>query len=212
MADKDQKASKLLNRAYSLETEADSKALYGDWADTYDETMMDGMGYLTPTKTAELLARRLPNSRALILDVGAGTGLAGVELSRLGYLNMHAIDYSAEMLSVAERRGIYEKLIEADLNDKLDVGANCYDAIICTGTFTHAHVGAQCLDELFRILKPGGIFACTIHKDVWEPAGFKKKVPELEQSGLLRTVSKKSGIYFSNSTEEEGWYIVWEKT
>lgn len=211
MADEDQKASKLLKRAYSLETEADSKALYSDWADTYDETMMDGMGYLTPTKTAELLVEYFPHSQALILDVGAGTGLAGVQLSRRGYTNMDAIDYSAEMLRVAGKRGIYGKLIEADLNGQLDVPAATYDAMICTGTFTHAHVGAQCLDELFRILKPGGIFACTIHKDVWTPAGFEKKIPALEQSGVFKTVSKEAGVYFSASSKEEGWYIVWEK-
>ena len=211
MTDKNQKSSKLLARAYSLETEADSKALYSDWADTYDKSMMDDMGYLTPTKTAKLLAEYLQDRQALILDVGAGTGLAGLELSKQGFNNMHAVDYSAEMLGVAGKRGIYGKLIEADLNGLLDISSATYDAMICTGTFTHAHVGAQCLDELFRVLKPGGVFACTIHKDIWSPADFENKVPALEKSGVLKTVSKKPGIYFSTSTEEEGWYIVWEK-
>ncbi len=211
MTEKDQKAEKLVARAYAVETDAESKALYSDWADTYDQSMMDGLGYLTPTNTAELLAQHAPDKNALVLDVGAGTGLAGVELSNRGYRNLHAVDFSAEMLDVAGKRGIYGKLIEADLNRPLEISENTYDAMICTGTFTHAHVGAACLDELFRILKPGGIFACTVHKDIWEPAGFEEKVPAMEQSGLVQTLTKDMGTYYSTSTEKEGWYIVWKK-
>lgn len=205
------KADELLARAYALQTETESKALYRDWAQTYDETMLDGLGYVTPQRTADLLSSALHDRQANILDVGAGTGLAGVELARHGFVNLDALDYSAQMLAVAGKRGIYQNLLEADLNQPLELENETYDALICTGTFTHAHVGAACLDELFRILKPGGGFACTVQKDIWDEAGFKKTCERLENSDIMTTQSFEPGTYFETSTEPDGWFILWQK-
>ena len=203
-------AKSLLQRAYSLEGSDESRKLYAEWAQTYDKTMLEGLGYLTPGTTAELLARFEPDTSARILDVGSGTGLAGVALSGFGFRNLDALDYSPQMLGVAKNRNIYNDLFEADLNRPLALSSGCYDALICTGTFTHAHVGAGCLDELLRILKPGGHFACTVHKDIWHSEGFEDKSASLLATGVIKTVYKDMGIYYAGSTEPEGWYIVWQ--
>ena len=54
-------AAKLLERAYALESDEQSRALYRDWAETYDQTMLDGLNYLSPATVAGLLARHMPN-------------------------------------------------------------------------------------------------------------------------------------------------------
>lgn len=209
-------ADALLKRAYTLEDDTETKSLYRDWASSYDKTMLHNLGYLTPRKTASLLSGILARKDALILDVGSGTGLAGEYLAKDGYTNLHALDYSSEMLAVAAERKtggskIYSKLIEADLNEALPLGDATYDAMICTGTFTHAHVGADCLAELFRILKPGGVFACTVHKDIWQPQGFDEEVRRLASCGVMRTAGMTMDIYFETDEEPQGWYIIWEK-
>ena len=201
----------LLERAYALQDEAEARALYRDWAASYDRTMLDGLGYLTPKRTAALLASRNGERGLPVLDVGCGTGLAGLELAGHGYRVIDGLDYSPEMLAVARSRGIYRDLHEADLNAPLPIGDATYAAMISTGTFTHAHVGAQCLDELFRLLAPGGLFACTVHKDVWEPAGFAAQTRRLEAAGILTTLSMEPGTYYSTSSEPEGHYILWRR-
>ena len=40
-----------------------------------------------------------------ILDVAAGTGLVGVELVKVGFKNIVALDYSQEMLDLAKEKG-----------------------------------------------------------------------------------------------------------
>ena len=40
-------------------------------------------------------------------------------------------------------------------------------------------MAANCLDELFRILKPGAPFAFAVKLDVWESLGFKDKLAAL---------------------------------
>lgn len=209
-------AKELLKRAYSLRTEEETHSLYADWADSYDETMIDGLGYLTPRKTASLLAECLPDRKSEILDVGSGTGLAGEHLAVHGFSTIDALDYSNEMLVVAaarvhQEKSVYRNTVLADLNGPLDLASDSYDAMICTGTFTHAHVGASCLEELFRVLKPGGLFACTVQKDVWSDAGFDVAVKELAQQGIMRTKGMTMGEYFESDEEPQGWYIIWER-
>lgn len=207
----DASADEMLVRAHSLKDETETKELYRDWAETYDDTMVGGLGYLSPEKAAKLLALYVSDNNACILDVGTGTGLVGKELKTLGYSNIEGIDYSAPMLEVAHATGAYQNLHEADLNEPLSIADNTYDALICIGTFTHGHVGADCLDELFRILKPGGNFVTAIRKDYWEPAGFAAKIEELTRKGEISTVANDEDNNYTDSEEAESWFIVWVK-
>ena len=85
--DKDS-SQELLARAYSLSNDEETKALYREWAETYDETMLDGLGYLTPRKTAHMLSTLVKDKSIRILDVGSGTGLAGESLADHGFTNI----------------------------------------------------------------------------------------------------------------------------
>ncbi len=208
-------SEKLLARAYALASDEDTKALYRDWAKTYDDTMLDGLAYLTPSKTAQLFSEYVNDKTFKILDVGSGTGLAGQELAQRGYKNIDALDYSIEMLAIAKARvhnnqPVYQTLFEADLNQPLALDDNLYDAMICTGLFTHAHVGAQCLPELLRILKPGSFFATTIHKDIWSSGGFETTLNSLTKQGVLKIHNASMDIYFKTDKEPQGSYILWE--
>lgn len=215
MSKKSNASQALLARAYALSNDEETKALYQDWASTYDETMLDGLAYLTPSKTADILCSVVTDKSALVLDVGSGTGLAGQNLAKRGFKNIHALDYSSAMLGVAQARQhngkqVYNEIIQADLNQKLVLRSKTYDAIICTGLFTHAHVGAGCLPELFRILKPKSFFATTVHKDVWLEAGFEDAVEALRREGYLKTHLKELDIFFETDEEPQGYYIIWE--
>ncbi|MCB1428224.1 MAG: methyltransferase domain-containing protein [Nitratireductor sp.] len=198
----------MLARAYALEDQSQALALYRDWAADYDATMLDGLGYLTPSRTAKLLAGLVDDKATPILDVGSGTGLAGVELASLGYTLLDAVDISPEMLAVAAARSVYRNLVEADLTRSLPIADATYGAMICTGTFTHAHVGAQSLDELMRCLAPGGIFACTIHGDVMEPSGF---ADWLNGNDSIEMLYREPGTYYRDSKQPEGLYLAWRK-
>ena len=215
MEQKSNSPKELLSRAYALSSDEETRALYRDWASTYDETMMGGLDYLTPQKTAKLLSTVVKDKTVRVLDVGAGTGLAGQSLAELGFANIDALDYSNAMLGVAKLREqggkpVYQNCIQADLNKRLTLEDNAYDAMICTGLFTHAHVGANCLPELFRILKPASYFATTVHKDIWKSSGFDVMTNTLEAQGLIKTHSSIMDIFFKTDEEPQGSYIVWK--
>ncbi len=207
----DDAAEALLKRAYETDRPDEQLALYRDWAGTYDETMIDGLGYLSPSNCANLLAEHLPDRTADIIDIGCGTGLAGAALAAHGYRTIDGLDISQAMLDVAGGRGIYRNLFVADLLGRVNVDDATYGGAICTGTFTHAHVGAACLDEICRILAPGAVFAFTVHRDVLGPMGFADKLADLQAQDILHLLAHHNGKYFEDGDPQEGNYFAYRK-
>ena len=52
----DPKSAELLRRAYALDDTGDGPQLYREWADTYDTTMLGGLGYVSPRLVVGLAA------------------------------------------------------------------------------------------------------------------------------------------------------------
>jgi predicted TPR repeat methyltransferase len=203
----DPQSAALLRRAYDLADSADGQQLYEEWAATYDTTMLDGLRYASPRLLVAAMVRHLASLDAPILDLGCGTGLVGAELAAHGATAIDGLDLSASMMEVAARRGIYRRLIAADLTRVLPIESATYGAAVCAGTFTSGHVDASCLDEVVRVLVPGGLLACTVHHSVWEPLGFRAGFERLTASGRLREAERRE-IGFYDNTEHDGLLLV----
>jgi len=184
---------------------------YRKWAADYDHQMLDELGYTSPTKIAQQLSQYLPDTQSTVFDIGCGTGLTCVFLAAKGYTNLDGIDLSPDMVRVASERGIYRELLVGDVNQALERDDESYDAVISSGTFTHGHVGPEPLDEIFRILKPGGILACTIHQDLWTSMGFEEKLAALAAKGIASPVSCEMDSYYKDR-DPEGWFCVYRKS
>jgi len=202
--------SEFVDAAYNLEDEASMVEFYRKWAEDYDHQMLDQLGYTSPTTIAQQLSEHLTKTDAAVFDVGCGTGLTCVYLAEKGYSNLDGIDLSPDMVRVAGQRGIYRDLLVGDINQALEREDASYDGVISSGTFTHGHVGPQPLDEIFRILKPGGILACTVHEDLWESMGFRAKLDALVDAGITSRLSLQKGSYYRNGPPE-GWFCVYQK-
>lgn len=199
-----------VDEAYHLQSAEDMAAFYRKWAADYDHQMLEELDYLSPNRIAEKLAEQLLRKDAEILDLGCGTGLTCRLLAERGYRLLDGVDLSPEMLGVAGERGIYRNLIEADLNQPLPLESASYDGVISSGTFTHGHVGPEPLGEIFRVLKPGGVLACTVHQDLWQSLGFEARFAELVEQGIAEQVSNELGSYFGGSPPE-GWFCVYRR-
>ncbi len=206
----ERQAKAFLQDAYALETEADTRAFYERWAQGYDTQLERGLRYIAPRILAETLARYQSGVDEAILDVGCGTGLTGCCLRELGFQTIDGIDFSPAMLDKAAEKRVYRKLIEADLNLRLHLNDAAYAAIISTGTFTFGHVGAEPIEELVRVLAPGGHFACTVHRGIWDDKGFARTFSALERAGAIHTLERRTGQFFENG-EPEALYCVFRR-
>ena len=173
-----------LDNAYEINGPEEARALYGDWAETYDESFGAGWGYIAPREIAALYRDAMEVDEPL-LDIGAGTGLVAEHLRDL---TVDALDITDEMLAVAARKGIYRELINADLTQPLDLPAGAYGGVICCGTFTHGHVGPECLPELLRITRAGALFVCGTIAPVLDGLGFGSALASLVAAGRITPV------------------------
>lgn len=171
---------KLWEATYEAETLDELASAYGKWAGLYDKDTVEVMGYVGPQLAAAMLDNHLAGKSCRVLDAGCGTGLVGEVLNDLGYENVDAMDYSKDMLDVAQKKDIYNKLFQDDMSRKLKIPDDSYDATICVGTFTFAHVGPDAFEELLRVTKPGGHICFTIRDGAYEEYGYRNKMLDLE--------------------------------
>ena len=189
-----------LEKVYTAKNHEELMDAYKDWAADYDTDTVDNFGYVAHIASAEALDKSLTSKDAYILDAGCGTGLVGEALAKKGYDKMDALGYSKEMLDESERKKIYQRHIQADLSKPLDIESDCYDAVVCTGTFTYGHVKDTAFDELIRITKPGGIICFTIREGAYEDYGYRQRMIALEQTQSWELL----GMYDTDYLKKEG--------
>ncbi|MCU9847004.1 class I SAM-dependent methyltransferase [Defluviimonas sp. WL0024] len=172
-----------LGAVYGAASADEVARLYDGWAESY-EAEMAAAGYRHPTICLALLARHLPRGAAPLLDAGAGTGLLGDWLGILGYPEVEALDLSEGMLAIAARKGVYTRLHRLALGRTLPFADGAFAAVVSAGVFTSGHVGAEGLDELVRICRPGGVIVLTVKTTLWQQ-GFARRIAELTPAVTL---------------------------
>lgn len=160
-----------LDSAYGLSSPEDNKKLYRAWAETYDQGFADSQNYILH----EAVARHFAQLGGLgpVLDVGAGTGLCGEVLRAEDVTHIHGTDISPEMLERAASKGIYEELFESDLLQGLPCADNSFSGAVSSGTFTLGHLGPEPLDDVCRVVQPGGLIVISINAQHYSEAGFE---------------------------------------
>ena len=140
------------------------------------------MGYAAPRRIAETFLAEGGAEAGPVLDIGAGTGLLAEHLPGL---TVDGIDLSPEMLAQAGAKGLYRNRIEANLLKPLDIPDASYGGFTSSGTFTHGHVGPDCLPELLRIARPGALFVCGVVPPVYDGMGFGSALAQLVARGAI---------------------------
>lgn len=187
-----------LSDAYGLATPDDSRRLYRDWAESYDETFVEAHGYVYHREIAKLFARL--GGKGPALDIGCGTGVVGKALTARP---VDGLDISPEMLAAARAKGGYRNLIEADLTATLPIPDGAYNSLISAGTFTEGHVGAGALDELVRIAAPGALFVLGVNKRVFDELGFPEVLARLAASGAIEPPRFETGRIYAEGAGHE---------
>jgi len=199
-------------RAYGARTKDDLVDLYSDWSSTYERDH-EAIGFFGHVLSADVLARHLPpGDDVRVLDAGAGTGLAGAELARRGYEHLTAIDLSEAMLAKAREKGVYEDVRPVDLSLPVDAfETDRFDGAILVGVFSFGQAPAQALDEILRVVRPGGMVVFTMRTDFFEQdaMGVRSKLEELEEAGAWRRVDLTEPQPYLPRKDPDALFRVW---
>lgn len=188
-----------LGAVYGAGSQREIAEQYDRWASTYDADMSIA-GYRHPAVCLALLARHLPRGAAPVLDAGAGTGLIGEWMDILGYPHVEALDISEGMLACARAKGVYKAFHKLALGSGLPFDTNSYAGVTATGVFTTGHVGAEGIDELVRVCRPGGVIVLSVKETLWS-GGFADHVSGLQEAGQA-TLVEQTGPYVSMPGEK----------
>jgi len=110
-------------------------------------------------RAIRLLMKHSPSD---ILDVATGTGDFAIESLKTGAQKITGVDISEEMLAVGrakiEKLGLGHRIIlQKGDSEKLDFLDNSFDAVTVAFGVRNFENLSKGIDELFRVLKPGGI-------------------------------------------------------
>jgi len=159
----------------------DKQALFDDWASTYDQDLVNDLGYVADAEACRLFISLVTDRQARILDAGCGTGLVGRRLKQAGYTDIHGNDYSEKMLDEARATDTYQSLEQHDLTLPVETDQP-YDAAISVGVFAFSVPSAEHLVNITRSLKPDGKAIVTVNGKAWKEADWESKLDGFDQT------------------------------
>jgi predicted TPR repeat methyltransferase len=138
--------------------------LYQRFSVFYESNMCDELGYEGPLHLRSAIEQTLGGRSGLsVLDLGCGTGLAGLEVvdraSRLV-----GIDLSPDMIEQARRQDIYDELHVAEVTTWLDHSQEQFDLIIACDTLIYFGDLRQVISLANKRLAPNGVIAFSVER------------------------------------------------
>jgi len=150
------------------------------------------------------LIHGIPSDSRTILDVCSGTGDIAMGISnRLTESHVTALDFSSAMLQVARTRSLKSHLSNIDfvLGDALSLpfADDSFDAVTISFGIRNTADYLKTLQEIYRVLKPGGGFFCM--------EAFYPESPLLKGvlSAYCRHIVPFFGRLFTGSSGEYSW-------
>jgi ubiquinone/menaquinone biosynthesis C-methylase UbiE len=109
-------------------------------------------------KEAQAIAHRLP-SGAAVLEVAPGPGFLAIELAKLGPFRIVGLDISKSFVSMATenaaRAGVGVTFREGNAA-AMPLEPNSFDFACCRAAFKNFSEPVQAINEMYRMLRPGG--------------------------------------------------------
>jgi len=177
--------------------------------------------YQLPRILIDMLPQSALKNNIKILDIGVDIGQVAQELYQQSIPSeLHGLDVTAKEFGEKHR---YADFIIADITQKTPLADHTYDLAICSnvlgalGEFDNTGawkphgfhesefsdyptlVGATCLEEILRILRPGAIFVFSVTRAFWPE--FDHKLNQMEYQGQIKLL-KHSWEY-----HQDGYYM-----
>ncbi len=138
------------------------RALFDRYADRFDQDLVGKLGYAAPDLLRAAVDRVVPGAAGLrVLDLGCGTGLAGVTFKPLA-AHLAGVDLSPRMVEKARQRGVYDELGVGDVVEAMERSTSGWDLLVAADVLVYIGDLAPIFAAAAHTLPPGGHFAATV--------------------------------------------------
>jgi ubiquinone/menaquinone biosynthesis C-methylase UbiE len=110
------------------------------------------------TKLARRIDRLLPHGSA-VLEIAPGPGYFCIELAKLGSYAITGLDISHTFVEIARKKAA-DAGVQVDFRQgnasSMPLANDCFDLLLCRAAFKNFGQPVRALQEMCRVLKPGG--------------------------------------------------------
>ncbi|CAO3378346.1 tetratricopeptide repeat protein [Azospirillum argentinense] len=149
------------------------RALFDRYADRFDQDLVGKLGYSAPALLREAVDRLgaasgvgVPERGApglRVLDLGCGTGLAGVAFRPLAG-HLAGVDLAPRMVEKARARALYDELSVGDVVAALAPAPGSWDLLVAADVLVYLGDLTALFEGAAKALRPAGRFAATVER------------------------------------------------
>jgi predicted TPR repeat methyltransferase len=138
--------------------------MFDHFAPSYDQRLA-AIGFRVPQLIGRALQQVLGqgDGRLRVFDGGCGTGLCGPVLKPYAS-RLTGVDLSPGMLQKAQRRGLYDTLVESELTAFLQRSPEHFDLTVFSDTLCYFGDLHDVIEATARSLRPGGLTVFSVEK------------------------------------------------
>lgn len=175
------------------------RTLFDQYADRFDTALREKLAYRGPELLLEAVraacatqARELRFGAAL--DLGCGTGLAGVLFAPL-VDRLDGVDLSPAMLEKARALGLYAALEAGEMGAALGaVPAASLDLVLAADALCYVGDLAPIFHAARAALAPGGLFAFTLETHDGAGVLLRETLRYAHEQGYVRALAQDAGL------------------
>ncbi len=171
--------------------------LFDQYSDNFEQSLLDRLEYRVPEQLFALAKQCVPDTvYAHGLDLGCGTGLAGI-LFRPLCSHLTGVDLSEKMLAKAAEKGVYDQLAAADVVRFMQQEEQRYDLVLAADLLTYLADLASLMQAVTRIAAPSCLF-------IFSTEHGKQRNWQVRPTGRFAH----SPAYVARVAAENGWQII----
>jgi predicted TPR repeat methyltransferase len=177
------------------------RRLFDQYAARFETALVERLDYCGPALLREAVAAVMwqadrPLRFDIMLDLGCGTGLAGVAFRPFAG-SLVGVDLSPAMIAQAQAKDLYRRLVAADVLDALKVEAaeqTRYDLAIAADVFVYVNELGPIVDAVSGIITPDGLFAFTVETHAGEGVKLLPTLRYAHAEDYVRAVLRNAGL------------------
>jgi len=164
----------------------------------YEQLFYDELKCDSPRTIAGLLGEQLDDTSAAdlrVLDVGAGNGMVGEELDRMGAKHIVGVDIIEEAAEAAQRDrpGIYDDYVVVDLTDvppatHAELSEHRFNCLTTVAALGFGDIPPEAFTEAYNLVEDGGLIAFNIKEKFVEDgdrSGFEELISQSLENGTM---------------------------
>jgi ubiquinone/menaquinone biosynthesis C-methylase UbiE len=194
-----------------MSTDKSTVDSYNNNAYLWAGKMRSGKNYGHVYLEKPAMVSKLPDLQAkTVLCLGCGSGEETEILQDKGADRITGIDISEKLIEIAKNTYPEIEFHTMDM-ERLTFKDNSFDYVYSSLTLHYVEDWAKTLDEVFRVLKPGGTFLFSTHHPLkWGAETILRDGATLQIIGTEKSVDKQShrayGDYLSVTRRETTWF------